>query len=77
MSKKKKPKMSYPKGTGGSFAYNTNSLSFGYGSKKQDERAGRKTKWATKNPDKLLSADALVAENKRREQEAIKARFQR
>ena len=54
-----------------------NSTGRGYGSKRQDRRADAKTEWANKNPDKLLSPEELVAENKRREQEAIQARFQR
>ena len=51
------------------------SLGRGYGSKSQDRRAAQLTKEANKNPDKLLTADELLAEMKRKEQEAIKARF--
>lgn len=77
MSKSNSPKMSYPKGNNGTFAFNTNSASRGYGSKAQTDRATRKNAWANKNQDKLLTPDELVAENKRREQEALKARLGR
>jgi hypothetical protein len=46
----------------------------GYGSKRQDERAWSKTKNVQENT--LLSADELMLENKRREQEQIRKRLE-
>ncbi len=45
----------------------------GYGSKRQDERAWNKTK--TARDDQLMTADELMLENKRREQEEIRRRL--
>ena len=52
-----------------------NSLGRGYGSKAQDKRAVRLTKEANKHPERLMTADEVAAEVKRREQEILRARY--